>query len=102
VSKLIDGPDTLEPGLTKADKRVLAALPPAWRWEGPKAEARTIWEIAETLNALDLVDLAMTLRGLEHLGYVTSRSASRWDGPNLWQRLERGDAVVSLGEKGRA
>lgn len=87
---------TLEPGLTKTDKRVLAAIPASY--DGPSPipveHSATIWQIAEALDTDDLQDVRRTLRGLEHLGYVfNARSASRKR--MVWFRLDKGDEAIA-------
>lgn len=95
MRKTIDGPDTLEPGLTKGDKRVLAAITACGPDDWAKRElgmAATIWQVAETLDTQDLADLRRTLNGLEHLGYITwARSASRKR--RVYWRTAKGDEV---------
>lgn len=97
MRKTIDGPDTLEPGLTKEDKRVLAAIPECGNdsWRRREAhEAVTIWQIAEILNTEDLADLRRTLRGLAHLEYVFSADSKARKRRVYW-RTRKGDEVLS-------
>ena len=89
--------DALEPGLTKTDLRVLAAIPQCgpgeWR---PRTidEAVTLWGAAEALDTTELADVQLMLNGLEQLGYVWSaRSESR--SRIVYWRTPKGDEAVS-------
>jgi hypothetical protein len=89
--------ESLEPGLTKADKRVLALVSKCGAHEWDRREigqAVSLWQIAEALNTCDLPDLRLTLSGLEHLGYVrSSHSVSR--NRVVWWRSRKGDEAVT-------
>jgi hypothetical protein len=96
VRKTIDGPDTLEPGLAKMDKRVLAAIPECGEIEQrlrKGGEAVTVWQVGEALDTLDLVDLRRTLNGLEHLGYV--EGAGVLPARRVYWRTRKGDEVLA-------
>jgi hypothetical protein len=78
----------LEPKLTVYDRRVLMAV-----LDGDGIRPRTIWEIAEALNTVELTGLGHVLRGLEHFGYVVCvRNAKR--ARMVWRRTQRGDGVL--------
>jgi hypothetical protein len=84
--------ETLEPGLTKADKRVLAAVPSGDRDLRPRNEQGgtvTAWQIGEALNDLDVRDIWLTLRGLAQLGYAFDCGGSHW-----W-RTRKGDEAIA-------
>jgi hypothetical protein len=84
--------ETLEPGLTKADKRVLAAVPTGDL--AVKCGAASIWQLGATLRTTDLVDLLRTLKGLEHLGYITG--IVTWDATKAqWWRTRKGDEAAA-------
>lgn len=92
----IEKPEALEPGLTRADKAVLAAVPEGGPDEWAKREldmAATIWQVAETLDTRDLVDLDRTLKGLQHFGYVCSAD-SRGRKRRVYWRMRKGDELV--------
>lgn len=81
---------TLEPGLTKLDRRVLDAV--------PSHCAHSIWTIGEKLQIIDVSgELLPVLRGLEHFGLIeehwSRRSLSRW------ARTRRGDEALAGGKK---
>jgi hypothetical protein len=90
--------ETLEPGLTKADKRVLAAVSPCgddeWRFR-ELGEAVTVWQIAEALNTIDIQDVVLTLRGLAHLGYVCWLPSESRKRDVYWRTLKGDEAVAS-------
>lgn len=78
----------LEPSLTVYDRRVLMAV-----LDGDGIRPRTIWEIAEALNTVELTGLGQVLHGLERFGYVVCvRNAKR--ARMVWQRTQRGDDVL--------
>jgi hypothetical protein len=78
----------LEPSLTAYDRRVLLAVPEGGdverrlREDGP---SRTVWQVAEALNTVEVAGLAQVLRGLERFGYVTSSKRHR-GGRTVWWR----------------
>lgn len=68
----------LEPGLTAQDLRVLRAVP-----SGAGSPAASAIVIAESLDgalraAPTIEEIVDTLRGLEHLGYVSYRLGLYW------------------------
>lgn len=71
----------IEPGLTAQDKRILRAVP-----NGAENPASGIGEIAKVANKgrsqwtgqLERREVADTLRGLEHLGYVSYAKGVYW------------------------
>lgn len=73
--------DTLEPGLTAQDKRILRAVP-----NGAESPACGVEQIAKAANkgrsqwtgAIEKREVADTLRGLEHLGYVVYAKGVYW------------------------
>lgn len=90
---------TLEPTLTREDRRVLAAVPPGNTEaivRGGDNAPRTLWQIGERLDARDLDDLAATLRGLEHLGYVAIMIPAHGGGPVLYRTVKGDEALVEL------
>lgn len=79
-------PDTLEPALTRFDRRVLAALDPEpdLRLRGndrPRQQLRDAWDIARSLGTDDVGDVRRVLRGLSHLGYAWSVG---WGAKQRW------------------
>jgi hypothetical protein len=89
--------EALEPKLTKADKLVLVHIPECGEHEyrlRELDEARSIWQIAEWLNTIELLDLQRTLSGLEHLDYICS-SQSRSRKRAVYWRTPKGDQAVS-------
>lgn len=90
--------DTLEPGLTKADQRVLAAVPACgsgdeYRKRGT-GETVTMWQVAEALDTIEIHDLVLTLNGLEHLGYVR-KALSKSRKQRVFWRTPKGDKGVA-------
>lgn len=88
--------DTLEPRLTKADLRVLAAIPQCGpdEWRRGLSETVTLWQIAEALDTTELNGVRLTLHGLDHLGFVHS-AVSRSRKRLVWWRTPKGDGAVS-------
>jgi hypothetical protein len=87
---------SLEPSLTVYDRRVLVAVPEGGDLEKRLREggpARTLWQIAEALNTVEVAGLAQVLRGLERFGYVASSSRHR-GGRTVWWRTQRGDEAL--------
>jgi hypothetical protein len=85
--------EPLEPSLTVYDREVLAQVPRGGDWEARLREGgpeRSLWQVAEALDTIELVGLAQVLLGLERFGYVTSLRRSR----TVWWRTERGDEAV--------
>jgi hypothetical protein len=99
-----DRDEALEPKLTKADRRILAAIP-----EGGDDEYRfreideavTVWQIAEAIDSIDLVDLRRTLSGLDHLGYIRSSTSKSRKREVHW-RTRKGDGAVAAERKAAA
>ena len=93
--------ETLEPKLTKHDRRVLASVPSMWAPDGRRApnDSRSIWSIAEELGILDITgDLLLTLNGFEWLGYVESWASHRGSvevRSAFWARTRKGDEEVA-------
>ena len=84
----------LEPSLTVYDRKVLGQVPRGGDREMRLRQGgheRTLWQVAEALDTIELAELGQILLGLERFGYVTSlRRGSRW----VWWRTERGDGEV--------
>lgn len=66
----------LEPGLTAQDLRVLRAVPSGAG--SPAASALVISESLAGPRAPLIEEIVDTLRGLEHLGYVTCAKGMYW------------------------
>lgn len=89
--------DTLEPRLTKMDRRVLSTIPACGRGDEYRkrgiSETVTLWQIAEALDTFELDSVRLTVSGLLHLGYI-------WSGPSMsrsrtvYWRTPKGDAVL--------
>lgn len=81
----------LEPALTGYDRMILAAVPSA------RDDRRTLWQIGETLDLLDMHDLYTVLNGLEDFGYIDcdkDPSLLRKPGCSRWWRTPKGDAAL--------
>jgi hypothetical protein len=85
----------LGPSLTVYDRRVLMAVPPSTEAieHGGTNVGRTVWQIAEALETVEVAGLAQILRGLERFGYVASRKG-RKRGRVVWWRTARGDEAL--------
>lgn len=88
----------LEPGLTREDKRVLAAM-----HASTHDHMRQTADIAEHVvlreRKTSAEDVARTLSGLEHLGYVEWRlvpsptDETTW--VDVWRRTRKGDEAIA-------
>lgn len=96
---------TLEPGLSKFDREVLALVPACRGREYPLSrtpfDTATLWQIAEGLDSTDLTGPAgvlAELNGLEQLGYVRSAASASRRRTVYW-RTPKGDDAIASDEK---
>lgn len=87
----------LAPSLRAYDRKVLAAVPPS-EWALITGGGRSLWQIGEMLDTIELAGLGQVLYGLERSGYIVRYEVGTAPGNVLkrrrWRRTPRGDEAV--------